>query len=266
MPRKQKKQTLDKKVKKIVLEELKQEIEEKHAITDYTTDLLSIIPSGTVINGAGNFFKILPDIQQSTTGGAGQAYSERIGNEIRLKEIDITGFLNMKPDGVTPIDKKNGKIAVRVMILRAKEFNSAKEAFFDMPTDALLRYGVQSGTSGTDNYDGFPLASFRDINRDTFTVRYDKIVYLTAPVQVPGTNLAGDSAFSLIPSSAKIFRHKLRFGERGLKLNYTNTNDDEPNNFPYFMVIGYSSMSDSTKPSDNMVRLTMSCVGKYSDA
>ena len=266
MPRKQKKQTLDKKVKKIVLEELKQEIEEKHAITDYSVDLNSIIPSGTVINGAGNFFKILPDIQQSTTGGAGQAYSERIGNEVRLKEIDITGFLSMKPDGVAPIDYKNGKIAVRIMILRAKEFNSAKEAFFTMPTFDLLRFGLPSGTSGTDNYDGFPLSSFRDINRDTFTVRMDRVVYLTAPVQVPGTNLAGDSAYGLIPSSAKIFRHKLKFGERGLKLNYTNTNDVEANNFPYFMCVGYSSMSKNEKPDDDIVNLTMSCVGKYSDA
>jgi hypothetical protein len=197
---------------------------------------------------------------------AGQAYSERLGNEITLKEIDIHGFLSNKFDGVAPVDYKNGKLAVRVMILRAKEFNSAKEAFLSMPTFDLLRFGTQNGTSGTDDYDGFPLASFRDINRDTFAVRYDKIHYLNAPVQVPGTNLAGDSAYGLIPSSAKLFRKKITFGERGLKLTYTNTNDVEANNFPYFMVVGYSSMSVNAKPDDNLVNLTMSCVGKYTDA
>jgi hypothetical protein len=265
-PRPKNSKRFQKSVKAIVQEELKQEIEEKHAITDYSVDLDPIIPSGLVVNGLGNFFKILPNIQQSTTGGAGQAYSERIGNEIRLKEIDITGFLTYRQQAVLPVDYKNGKLAVRVMILRAKEFNSAKEAFNAMPTFDLLRFGLQSGVSGTDNYDAFPLSSFRDINRDTFSVRYDKVHYLTAPVQVPGTNLAGDSAFSLIPSSAKIFRKKLTFGNRGLKLNYTNTNDVEANNFPYFMVVGYSSMTQNAAPDPDLVNLTMSCVGKYSDA
>ena len=260
------KPTFDQRVKTIVMEELQDELEEKYAITDYSSDLNAVIPAGIVPNGGGNFFKILPNISQSTTGGAGKAYSERVGNEIRLKEIDITGFLTYKPDAVLPVDYKNGKLAVRVMILKAKEFNSAKEAFNAMPTFDLLRFGLQSGTSGTDNYDAFPLSSFRDINRDAFSVRYDNVVYLTAPVQVPGNNLQGDSAFGLVPSSAKIFRKKLTFGKKGLKLNYTNTNDIEANNFPYFMVVGYSSMTMNAAPDNDIVNLTMSCVGKYTDA
>lgn len=268
MPRypKGRKPTFDQRVKNIVMEELQDELEEKYAITDYSSDLNAVIPAGIVVNGAGNFFKILPDISQSTAGGAGKAYSERVGNEIRLKEIDITGFLTFKPDAVLPVDYKNGKLAVRVMILKAKEFNSAKEAFQSMPTFDLLRFGLQNGTSGTDNYDAFPLSSFRDINRDAFSVRYDNVVYLTAPVQVPGTNLSGDSAFGLVPSSAKIFRKKLTFGKKGLKLNYTNTNDVEANNFPYFMVVGYSSMTMNAAPDANIVNMTMSCIGKYTDA
>jgi len=268
MPEKKarRKANFDQEVKRIVMEELQDELEEKYAITDYATDLNAVIPAGIVVNGGGNFFKILPEISQSTTGGAGKAYSERVGNEIRLKEIDITGFMTYKADGVLPVDYKNGKLAVRVMILRAKEFNSAKEAFNAMPTFDLLRFGLQNGTAGTDNYDAFPLSSFRDINRDAFSVRYDNIVYLTAPVQVPGTNLSGDSAYSLIPSSAKIFRKKLTFGKKGLKLNYTNTNDVEANNFPYFMVVGYSSMTMNAAPDNDIVNLTMSCVGKYTDA
>ena len=52
-----------KNVKAIVQEELKDEIEEKHAITEYADVLCQrAIPSGAVTNGAGNFFKILPEI------------------------------------------------------------------------------------------------------------------------------------------------------------------------------------------------------------
>jgi hypothetical protein len=69
MPEKKaRKQTFDKKVKKIVIQELKNELEEKNAITDYVVDLKSLIPAVAVTNGAGNFFKILPDIFQSTVG------------------------------------------------------------------------------------------------------------------------------------------------------------------------------------------------------
>ena len=63
-----------KNVKAIVQEELKDEIEEKHAITEYADVLCQrAIPSGAVTNGAGNFFKILPEIDQSVTGEAARA-------------------------------------------------------------------------------------------------------------------------------------------------------------------------------------------------
>ena len=59
----------EKSVKEIVHKELSEELEEKHAITDYNAiDLKRAIPSGVVLNGQGNFFQILPEIDQSLTG------------------------------------------------------------------------------------------------------------------------------------------------------------------------------------------------------
>ena len=256
----------EKNVKAIVQKELSEEIEEKHAITEYADVLCKrSIPFGAVTNGGGNFFKILPEIDQSVTGEAGRAYNTRIGNEINLKEIDITGHISYALSSADNIAYQDGKLAVRVMILRSKAINDQELLFDEMPTDSLIRFGNQvAGTpNGTGAFGGYSLDSFRDINRDTFAVRYDKVIYLDAPVIVGGVS---SPDVTLVPSKSRIFRHKLKFGKNGLKLKYSAQADTNPNNFPYFMVIGYSSMSSSARPNNNLVRATISCVGTYTDA
>ncbi len=256
----------EKNVKEIVREELKEELEEKNAITEYNNVILnSAIPTGVVLNGQGNFFKLLPEIFQSTTGSAGAAYNERIGNEITLKEIDIQGFLSSNQwleNLVT--NPENVKIAVRVMILRAKEVNDQELLFNNMPTDTLLRFGEQTtGLGGPIPYVGAPLDSFRDINRDTFSVKYDKVFYLNGPTFFPGPQAP---QLSQNPPSLRLFRHKMKFGKRGLKLKYSVAQDTQPNNFPYFMAVGYSSMSANILPGGGLASMTMNVSSKYTDA
>ena len=174
-PRPRNTKRFEKSVKDIVHKELTNELEEKHAITEYSNvPILPLIPSGSVINGGGNFFKLMPEIFQSTEGGAGSAYNERIGNEITLKELEINGFLNFGPAVVPGVDYKNAKLAVRVMVLRAKDINDTQILFDNMPTDALIRFGQQlTGNAGPVQYVGLPLDSFRDINRESGTAFCD---------------------------------------------------------------------------------------------
>ncbi len=260
------KKQFDKKVKEIVTDMMAEEIEDKHAITEYADVFINrAIPSGVVTNAGGNFFKILPEIDQSTTGEAGRAYNTRIGNEITLKSIDLKGHISYANSNTGQNVYQNGKLAVRVMILRAKAINDQELLFDEMPTDTLIRFGSQAaGTpNGAGSFGGFSLDAFRDLNRDTFSVRYDKVVYLDAPVILPGST---QPDVTVIPSRSRLFEHKLTFGKNGLKLKYSVQADTNPNNFPYFMVMGYSSMSSGTIPDDNLVRVTMSCVGNYTDA
>ena len=261
----------EKNVKQIVLKELEQEIEEKHAIAEYQNVAINrTIPSGIVVNAdnaatTGNFYKILPEIEQSATGEAGRAYNTRIGNEINLKEIDLHGYLSHVDDVTADISYPNAKLAVRVMILRAKEINDGEVLFNNMPTDTLLRFGTfdATGTSGPSPFSGFVLDPFRDINRDTFAVRYDKVFQVHAPTLIGGTT---STTAGVIPSTTRIFRHKLKFGKTGLKLKYSASSDLEPNNFPYFLCVGYSSTTGSSAPENGKVKMTMSCIGTYTDA
>ena len=265
MPRKQRStKRFEKNVKAIVQQELKEEIEEKHALIDYSdVDIKRAIPSGVVLNAQGNFFKLMPPVSQSTSGEAGRAYNTRIGNEINLKSINITGMLNYANSNAAQTDYQNAKIAVRIMILRAKEINDVETLFDNMPTDTLIRFGNTSGTAnGPRDFQGFGIDPFRSINRDTFSVRYDKVVYLDAPVILPGSS---QPDVTVVPSRSKMFSHKLTFG-KGLKLKYSASTDEDANNFPYFMVMGYGSQSSGILPDDNLATVNMSVVGTYTDA
>jgi len=128
-----------------------------------------------------------------------------------------------------------------------------------------LRFGFQgaTGNNGPRPFQGFPLDPFRAINRDTFSVRYDKVHYLDAPVILPGST---QPDVTVVPSRSKLFSHKLKFGKNGLKLKYSTSTDLNPNNFPYFMLVGYGTMSGTGRPNDDLVSMTMSCVGTYTDA
>jgi len=258
-------------LRKIIRKELNNEIEEKHGICEYQNIAIQRnIPSGVVFNAdeigsTGNFYKILPEISQSVTGETGRAYNTRIGNEITLKEIDLHGFLSHADDVTNDISLPNSRLAVRVMILRAKEVNDGKLLFDNMPTDTLLRFGNwdATGNAGPSNFGGFVLDPFRDINRDTFSVRFDETYQIEAPVLIGG---ASSVTAGVIPSTTKFFRHKLKFGANGLKLKYSQESDLEPNNFPYFLCVGYSSTTGTSGPENDKVRMTLSCVGTYTDA
>jgi len=258
------KYNFDKSVKAVVKEELARELEEKHAIVQYDTIPISRnIPSGVVFNGQGNFFQIMPAIAQSTPSGTGRAYNERIGNEIILKKLKIRYFLNyVAPDAleVRPMDYK---IGVRVMVLKCKEFGDVAKAFDAMPTDKLIRFGTYSGTSGPGPYAADPLDMQAEINRDVFTVRYDKLHTLTAPVSIDGTTSVDTVA---PPSGLKFGEYDMTFGKSGLKLKFTDLNDEIANNFGYFIAVGYSSLSDPNKPANALAEMTLNCSASFTDA
>lgn len=253
----------EKNVKDIVRKELDEEIEDKLAIISYEDKgLTAAVPSGQVFNNQGTFYRILAPVAQSTTAEAGRKYNTRIGNEIRLKHIDLNGYLNYAYDSVGTSSPQNSKLAVRVMIVKAKKYGQYDIALDDMPTDVLLQTSSDAaGNVGP--YTGTPLDSFSSINRDAFSVRYDKVHYLNAPVITYGATSTNTTP---IPSGLKMFKHRLSFGKNGLKLTYSNTGSTEPENFPYFCIFSYSSMVTNVIPGDSLVRMSMFSKATFQDA
>lgn len=243
----------EKAVKEIVQMEIKEEVENKVASVGYSN--ISLNPALGVGNVSGNpnFFKLMPLISQ----GDGK-YNQRVGNTLRLYDLDIKGFLeytNGLTSDIAPADKK---IAVRIMILRSKDINAVDKAFQNIPT-SQIRAGVPIA------YAGNPLDTFRDINRDSFSVRLDKVVYMTAPFYDSGIP-SGTNDVVGNQSSLKMFNHKLKFGKNGLKLHFENSADTESQNFPYYLCMCYSSMSFNAVPSGGLIKTTLQITGNYTDA
>lgn len=261
MPRKpgMKSARFEKSVKAIVRDELQEELEAKKAVIGFNdvTIPTALIPNGNVTASA-NIQKIFPLISQ----GDGQ-YNERIGNEIRLKHLDLKMLINYAFADLSTATNEDASVGVRVMILRQKDQNSAVGVAEDFQGNKLLESGL--ATAGPAQFTGTTLNLCQEINRDQFSVRYDKVHYLnTAYRQSSGG--ATTVSQSYFPPRTKIIQKRLTFGQKGLKLTYGDGASTDPTNFPYVLVIGYASTVSSAVPSNNILRYSYSANAVYTDA
>ena len=251
----------EKAVKSIVQDELKEELEMKVAIAEQADIALNAqIPYGDV-TASSNFQQLLPAIEQSTTSEAGMKYNMRIGNEIRLYNQKLKFQMEYIPNTTSDtIGNSDRKIRVRVMIVRPKRVSDAFKAVEDFP-----EYLLRGGSQDVKNFQGVALDGIREINRDAFSVRFDKSYYLSAPITQAYSG-AQNVLYSLNPSTLVMDSVDLRFGENGKKLTFSNTEDLSPEQYPYLLLVGYSSMSGSDVPNNSLVRFTYNCSSFYTDA
>lgn len=216
-------------------------------------------PNGTL----SNYYYLLPSISQSVSGSAGRKYNTRIGNEIILKSIHIQGILNYSQAFGTQTLPQNNKIMVRFMILSQKRSGNFTTAFTNI-SNRMLTTSI-NGSENTGTFDGVALDSIRGINRDVFTVHYEKKLYLDAPVIAPGST---SPDVGLVPSLIKFVDKKMYFGgKNGLKLTFANSSATVPENFNPFICIGYSSVSTSNSaPSNGLVNFAYNATAQYTDA
>lgn len=251
----------EKSVKAIVREELKEELEEKVAVMGFNdVDIATpSIPNGNVA-ASSNVVKLFPAITQ----GTGQ-YNERVGNEIRLKHLDLKMLINYGLADLSTSLNENAALGIRVMILRQKDQNSALGAVEDFQGNKLLENGLTPATAGPAQFTGQTFNLVQKINREQFSVRYDKVHYIEAAYR-QSSGGATTVSQSFFPPRTKIVSKRLTFGERGLKLTYGDGASQEPTNFPYLLVIGYASTVSSAVPSNAILRYSYTANAAYTDA
>ena len=250
-----------KNVKQIVRDELQGELEEKVAViglSDVDLDTPSI-PNGNV-SASSNIVRIFPVIGQ----GDGQ-YNQRVGNEIRLKYLDIKMLMNFNLPELSTNQNENAALGVRVMILKQKDQNAASGAVFDFQGNKLLENGLVPATAGPAAFSGTTFNLLQKINREQFSVRYDKVFYMDATYrqQSGGATPVSQSFF---PPRTRVMSKRLTFGKNGLKLTYGDGASTDPTNFPYLLVIGYASSVSNAVPSNNLIRYSYSANATYTDA
>lgn len=248
----------EKSVKAIVREEIAEEAENKVAVIGLTDSLVdtAFIPTGDVA-ASSNFIKLMPLIQQ----GTGQ-YNKRIGNEIRLKSLDIKMLINMALAQASSTLIENAGIGVRVMILRQKDQNSQLGIISDFQGNKLLENGAIIAP-GPAEFSGDTWNLVQKINREQFSVRYDKVFYMDNPFRQMSDPTSNAVQF---PTKTKVMSHTLKFGKQGLKLTFGDGASENPTNFPYVMVIGYASTTGQDVPMPRLVRYSYSANANYTDA
>lgn len=260
---------MTKQVEKIVEKALEEELEEKRAIQQYEDKQVhNVIPSGDVTTDLNSYFDLLAPITQvansrATIGAPGGAYGMRIGDEINIKRVKIKGFCYLSD--LTSADQMNTQVGVRVMILKQKDKDSYAGFRADSHANKLLLDTVgASGYQGPGQFNGGPLDLIRDINRNEYSVRYDKVIHLSRDF-IQGTSTS--TRYSTSSSrQLKFFEHDLTFG-KGKKLNFTDGASTTPNNFPYLLVVGQVNMANpTTVVPDGMVRISFSSTAEYTDA
>lgn len=261
--------SLEKNIRKVVQEELAEELEEKRAISQYEdAEVATVIPSGDQTGNLNNFFDLLAPITQvantrADTGSPGGAYGFRVGDEINLKKVKIKGMVYLSD--ITSASAENTRIGIRVMILKQKDKESFAGFRADAHTNRLLLDTVgASGYQGPGQFNGSPLDLRREINRNEFSVRYDKTFYLSRDF-IQGTS--GSTRFATSSNnSLKFFEHDLTFGN-GKKLTFTDGASNTPNQFPYLLVVGQAGMCDPTSAIvDGLCRVSVSSTAIYTDA
>lgn len=272
--RRKPKKSAEKKMADVALSVFNKQAEVKEAVIEFqnrtppaailTGDIAGNPLAALQPNGQqSNYYYLLPGIAQSVSGSAGRKYNTRIGNEIVLKSIHLQGILNYSQSFATDTLPQNKKILVRFMILSQKRAGNFTTALSNISNRMLV-----NGTNASENtgaFNGVALDSIRGINRDVFTVHYEKKLYLDAPVIAPGTT---EPDVGLVPSLIKFVDKKIHFGGKsGLKLTFANASATVPENFNPFICVGYSSVSTSNlAASDGLVNFAYNATAQYTDA
>lgn len=190
--------------------------------------------------------RLMPSISLGTSA------NQRIGNEIRLQSITIRGVITFALN-MTAI--ANTRIGVRLLILKAKRFMDWNAAGADFGTSySRLLEGVSTGFQGEVSQFNTP------INKDYYTCVADKRFYLSQ------SQTAGGPTTEVF-NSTKFVNMKVPYSRR--KLNYDDAYiPGESDNYPYFMVIGYSKLDGTAADLTSVSNLTFQYVAtaKYEDA
>lgn len=199
-----------------------------------TGNSLSKFNSG--IDSVGDLIQVLPGISQ------GVAENQRIGNQIRAKNLNIKGYLKLDVNDIND-STKLPNIVARMMVVTMKTAPCFTEAQGQAPkVGTLLKKG---GT--TTAFSGILSDIYAPINRDVFTVHYDQKFYLNQSY----VNATGPSPPSTIISqdvskTVKFFNINIKCKNRVLKYDEDVAGDILPSNFGPFLLLGYSYLDGSS--------------------
>lgn len=186
----------------------------------------------------------------------GTATDQRVGEEIRLKSVNIKGHLIMSSTSYT---SANTRLGVRVMILSSKRYPHLGDAIANYLT--TLPVIVKNGTD-ENPFDGSIQSLYSEVNTQQFTKHYDKVFYMTQPLRTVTTAI-GITETPISQFSTRFFNINLKCKNRKI------TFKDGANygyGFEPFMVLGYVHLDGSVADTvETQVSAAYTATCKYED-
>lgn len=222
----------------------------------YTTTGGSLLKFNSGIDSAGDLITILPNISQ------GIQENQRIGDQIRAKNLNVKGFVKLDINDVSD-SSKLPTVIVRMMIVTMKACPSFPVAQANYARlDTLLQKG---GT--TTGFSGALQDIYAPINRDVFTVHVDRKFYLNQSfINVTGPSPSTATVTQDVSKTIKFFNVNVKCKGRILKYDEDMGADVQPNNFGPFLILGYSYADGSSADIvDTKVGLCFDSTFNYED-
>lgn len=207
--------------KKKVLKIIHEQAEDKQGFNSQS----AVAYNGT-IDSTTEFYDLLPGIAQ------GSDKNQRTGDLVRGKMLKVRGHIHM---GITTDTDANCRIIVRLLVLTNK---LAPSYYSNENNTGLDRLLMANGSA--QKFDGYVSSLYLPVNRDLYTVHYDKLHYLNVD-QLYHASAADVEVTRTVGQTVKLFRVNipckklLRFGE-GLAY---------PINFRPRICLGYAHVDNS---------------------
>lgn len=218
--------------------------EDKQAYFNFSpTDTLVMFNSG--ISGAADMCQVIPNISQ----GTGDA--NRLGDQIRVKGLNIRGYIRLTPkvqSGTFANEPKISNVMCRLMVVSVKSLQSYPAAI-NQPgyLTSLLKKG-----NTTVAYTGLLSDNFCPLNSDVFTTHYDNTFYLTQDydlLSTTGTYVNSPVGIST-KDTIKFFNINLKCKDKIVKYDSVN-GGIQPTNLGYFLIMGYTYLDGSNPDTLN---------------
>jgi len=238
--------TFDKKVLAVI----HKQTEDKEVYISNNESTLVSFNSG--IAGAGDILQIIPNMFNGTE------INERVGDRVNLKSHNIRGYFRVVPN-TAAANYKFGNVAVRQLVLSLKSISNYDAVVAD-PSLANKLLGLLRKGGTTVAFQGLVSDVMAEINREIFTVHYDKVYHIKTDYNMTAIG-------ATTQDTLRMFNINMKVKNKQLKYSDDISTSLLPTNYGCFMAFGYCYM-DGSLPDTAATNLQVyySSVMKYEDA
>jgi len=228
-------QNFEKKVLQVIHKQ--QEDKEAYLLTNES----SLISFNSGINSAGDCLQLIPPM----TNGTGNY--QRIGDKVQLKSHVIKGYYRIVPN-LAAGSYKFGNVMVRMLVVSLKSASNYDMITSDPTLTSKLAGLLQKGGT-TVGFTGQISDVMAPINRDLFTVHYDKVHNIKQDYVVTATG-------GITQDTLRMFNINLKVKSKVLKYSDDMSSGLLPTNYSPILLVGYS-FADGSLPDTTSTNLQL---------